>query len=119
MLSKIFLTTIDFDIQGALEIECDDISAGLRDRIKRATRRRTLDGGAVMDDRGARDSERTIEIEARLTLAQVATLNHIIEFHSTFKCSTEEGQFVVSPDRTSLAGNLVTLRLYILSRLTA
>jgi hypothetical protein len=113
---KIILTAVSFDALGYLEMESDAIDEGLRDRTRRVSKRRTLDGSVVLDDRGITPGDRNIVFSARLPLAEIETLNHLFDNHALLHAATEEGMFEVAPSTMTLDGNLVSGRLLIKSQ---
>jgi len=114
--TKIILSAITFDALAYLELEYASLDSGVYDRNRRVTRRRTLDGGVVLDDRGITPGDRDLSFNVRLSLNQITILNHIWDTHSILHASTAEGLYEVAPETFTLDGNLGSCRFLIKSK---
>ena len=78
------------------------------DRLsRRVSRIATLDRGSVMNDSGFTDSDRTLLIAAKITAAQKASLDYMLETYSLWNVATRVGLFSCTPqDMDSQNGQL-------------
>ncbi len=92
------LSATTFDPDGYIEIDAvPDQSAG--EARRRVTRISTLDGGAVFNDFGFSDADRTIELrwEPR-SQAQEAAIQLLVRSYSLLQISTRDGVFLAAPE---------------------
>lgn len=88
----ISITTTTYDPNGNVILH-ELPSSDLGSRSARVSRVATLDGGSVITHSGTTHGDRTFKIEARITEADEAVLNHIYENHTFIHISTKEGFF--------------------------
>ncbi len=92
------LTTTTFDPLGAVTLHClpDTTTGEVRRRMNRIA---TLDGGAVFNDFGASESDRTIELRWRPTDAETeANVERLVKLYAQLHLATPRGCWLVAPE---------------------
>lgn len=108
-----------YDLTGWVELETlpSSTDGDLRRRVNRVA---TLDGGAVINDGGFSDADRTIELRwTRDSASTDATVQRLLQSYATLIVSTRAGVFLTAPESLSLRESEATLRLLVLSKLSA
>jgi hypothetical protein len=86
---------------------------------RRVTRVATLDGGAVYNDFGHAEADRTITLKWTYTAALAASVERILRYYSEVYVSTRLGLFRAALSKHETQQNISTLTLLILERLSA
>lgn len=101
-----------FDIDGSVVIT-NPIRTGEKDLRRRVSRIATLDGGAVFNDFGYSEADRTFNIEFRATdKALVDLLARLTKTYARLIVSSEDGCFIGAPE--SFSSDTDPVRLTIL-----
>jgi hypothetical protein len=95
---RVVLSTLTYDPQGYIELHLDPRSE-LLPRERRVTRVETLDGGVQLDDNGMTHGDRTFRLVVAVNKAQWQQLTALHDNYSLLHCATEEGLFLVAPQR--------------------
>lgn len=113
------LSTPTVDIEGYVELRVrDDQPPG--EARRRVTRAATLDGGAVMNDFGFTDADRTIELSWRPTTpGHEASVLRLVELYGRLHVSTRAGVFLAAPESYRQGADESRLRLLVLSKISA
>ena len=95
-------------------------SSNLRSTTRRLNRTATLDGGAVIDDAGYSDGDRTLTIALQQPTASVhASLQALIEGGGTQRVATRDGTFEGGISRvTEQNGQLLTVQFLVETKLS-
>ena len=112
----IAITTPTYDLDGVYVSHHHPLSS-LNDITRRATRTATLDGGAVMNDIGYSDSDRTITVTTNPSLKEREILSNMVKFYSNVYLFITDGAFNANPN--DLAYNrdgTVTVTLLVVSK---
>lgn len=87
---------------------------------RRVSRTATLDGGAVLNDFGFSDADRTIELRWLAdSQAREATVQRLIELYGTLVVVTRAGAFLAAPETYTPGPRESTLRLLVIAKLSA
>ena len=78
---------------GAAVIIRESLDSGLRNESARVSRSATLDGGCIIDHQGFSDSDRTLDIRARLTQDDADILWEIFTTQTFVNVATRDGFF--------------------------
>lgn len=92
------LSTLTFDPDGAVTIDLLPSTEAntLRRRVNRIA---TLDGGAVVNDFGYSEADRTITLRWRpSSAAHEASIARLLRLYSRLHVSTADGVFLVAPE---------------------
>lgn len=92
------LTTTTFDPLGAVTLHClpDTTTGEVRRRMNRIA---TLDGGAVFNDFGQSEADRTIELRWRPTDAETeANVERLVKLYAQLHIATARGCWLVAPE---------------------
>jgi hypothetical protein len=76
-------------------------SSKIKEYTRRVSRTATLDGSSVITDSGYTDTDRTLEIRARITAAQESIITYLMETYSLLTVVTDEGCYTCAPQRWS------------------
>jgi 3-keto-L-gulonate-6-phosphate decarboxylase len=85
----------------------------VRERSRRVSRIATLDGSSVITDSGYTDTDRTLTIKAKLTLAQTEMLEYMIENYSLWNVVANDGYYSCAPQRLVTDNGETTITLLI------
>jgi len=112
----ISIATPTFDLSGTLVLSHTEASV-LDTQTRRVSRKATLDGGAVILDRGYTDADRDLNLRAKLVdLAQVGRAAYLLETYSQLLVSTERGCFLCAPVSKRVANGQLHLSFHVISR---
>ena len=113
------LSTREFDPDGYVQLQVTFESALGGDRTRRVDRITTLDGGAVLNDFGYSDGDRTIELRWRhVSKAQEQAVERLLRTYPTLCVALPDGAFLAAPERYAPGADESTLRLLVVSRLS-
>lgn len=92
------LTTITFDPLGVVTLRClPKTTAG--ETRRRVNRIATLDGGAVLNDFGQSEADRTIELRWRPTGAETeSAVERLVKLYAQLHIATPSGCWLVAPE---------------------
>ena len=94
---RVHLSALTFDPLGAIWIDCLP-DATLGETRRRMNRIATLDGGAVFNDSGYAEADRTIELRWKPTdAAREAQIERLVQIYSRLRVSTHKGVYIVAP----------------------
>ncbi|MFA5388061.1 MAG: hypothetical protein WC322_06805 [Candidatus Paceibacterota bacterium] len=114
---KIVLSAITFDPAGTVPISTLP-GQTLGDSRRRMNRVATLDGGAVFNDFGFSEADRTIKLAWLPTsAAQEAAIERLLMLYTQLHLSTPKGFFVVAPEVYTPGAAESTLTLLVVSKL--
>ena len=116
---RVMLTTTTYDLLGAVTLDClpDQTSGEMRRRVSRVA---TLDGGAVVNDGGYTDADRTIQLRWRPRGAtQESAVARLVELYSFLRVSTRDGVFLAAIEAYTPGGAECTLSLLVTEKLSA
>lgn len=71
----------------------------IKEYARRISRTATLDGDSVITDSGYTDTDRTLEIRARIAAAQESILTYLLQTYSLLTVVTDEGCYTCALDR--------------------
>lgn len=117
MLATIAATVFDFS--GYIEIDLVPAytDGEVRRRVNRVT---TLDGGAVVNDGGFSDADRTLTLRWTPASADAeAAIERMLQTYQTIHTSVPSGVFLAAPESYTRGTDQSTLRLLVLSKLSA
>lgn len=113
----VFLSTPTFDPTGFVELEVLATSK-LGETRRRVNRIATLDGGAVVNDFGHTEADRTISLVWSQAAASIeANIVRLVQSYQTLQVATRDGIFLAAPE-TYTPGAETTLSLLVLSKLS-
>lgn len=112
------LSSITADLSGHVEIKStpETTDGELRRRVNRIA---TLDGGAVVDDGGYSEADRTIELAWQPTAALDAAVQRLLSVYSRIAVATRSGVFLAAPETYTPGASESTLRLLVIEKLSA
>ena len=114
------LSTITFDLDGALIIDTDrneDVRNIKAER--RISRTATLDGSVLIADMGYTDGDRTITVvENKTSQATIAFIQYIFQYYSLIVATTDDGAYEVAPERYSVDNGKLTASFLVSSKLS-
>lgn len=113
------ISTPTFDPDGFVELTVrNDTTAG--EVRRRSNRVATLDGGAVINDFGYTDSDRTITLRwAFVDAATEVEVDRLVRTYDRLQVATRAGVFLAAPEVYIPGINESTLRLLVLSKLSS
>ena len=82
------LNSITIDVQGDVVVETLS-SSNLHNSTRRVSRTKTLDGGCVIVDGGFSDSDRTLEVVIKYSLAAYTIIKHLHKDETLIYISTD------------------------------
>jgi hypothetical protein len=113
------LSAIEFDPTGVVQIDALPASK-LGDTARRVNRIATLDGGAVVNDFGFSDSDRTIDVAwSTGDAAFEAAIVRLVETYRDLQIATRHGVYRASPETYRVEPPRSTLRLLVTAKLSA
>jgi len=114
----IHLTTPTFDLDGALTIAVLP-SSDFGETRRRMTRIATLDGGAVFNDAGAAEVDRTITLQWRPQSAESeALIARLVRLYSSVRLSCRSGVYRAAPESYKTTPAQSTMTLLVAEKLT-
>lgn len=114
------LSTRDFDPAGYVQLRVSFVSALGGERARRVGRVATLDGGVALNDFGYTDGDRTIDLRWKpVSDAQERAVERLLRTYPTLCVALPDGAFLAAPERYTPGADESTLRLLVVSRLSA
>lgn len=113
------LSTTIYDFSGFVEIDLlpDYTDGEVRRRVNRVA---TLDGEAVINDGGFSDADRTLDLRWKsYSATEEANIERLVRTFGSLVVSTRSGVFLASPEFYTPRADESTLRLLVLSKLSA
>lgn len=115
---NIVLSAITFDPAGVVLLACKP-GQTLGESRRRVNRVATLDGGAVFNDFGYTEADRSIKLAwVPASAATEAAVVRLLTLYSTLHLATPDGVFIVAPEVYTPAADESTLSLLVASKLT-
>lgn len=91
----IFLSAIEFDIEGPIEVKIQESDSSFGNASRRQNRIATLDGLAVLQDRGYSDADRTFNLTAQLNDTEIfSRIRTFLESYALVRISCRIGCFL-------------------------
>lgn len=113
------LSTPVWDVNGFVEVDAlpSQTDGETRRRVARVA---TLDGGAVVNDAGFSEADRTIELKWKTGAAAYEYLiERLVKFYTRVNISSMSGFYEAAVESYSVRGGESSLRLLVLSKLSA
>lgn len=114
---RVTLTPITFDPLGPVVLDAmpDQTMGETRRRLNRIA---TLDGGAVFNDFGFSEADRTIQIRWQVRSAeQEAAVQRLVELYARLHVSTPQGFYLAAPEVYVPGASESTLTLLVVDKL--
>ena len=113
------ISTLEWDPAGhVLLAALPDTSIG--ETRRRVNRVATLDGGAVLNDRGYSEADRTIELQWRPTSATTeAAVDRLVQTYTRLCVAVRAGCYLVAPEAYTPGAAQSKLRLLVVSKLSS
>jgi hypothetical protein len=112
----ISLNTPSFDLSGSVEL---DVTIDAGNQSRRVNRVATLDGGAVFNDFGFSEADRTIRLDWKSQGAEKeAIVARLVRLYQRLILSCHEGVFNVAPESYKSTSTGSTLTLLVAEKLT-
>ena len=112
----ISLTSYNANPDGAFIF--DDLPhTALKSGERRLSRRRTLDGSAVITDMGFSHADRTFSIKAQVSEADETALFKLFQTESSWHLSSKEGYFSGSVQSVSFEHGSMTMVFFVSSKI--
>ncbi len=112
----IHLTTPTFDLEGAVTLDVRPQS-DFGETRRRVNRVATLDGGAVFNDFGSTEADRTIRLEWTPGPAE-AKVARMVRLYQRLNLSCAAGVYQVAPESYTSSADRSTLALLVAEKLT-
>lgn len=113
------LSTPVWDAQGYIEVNALP-SQNVGDTRRRVNRTATLDGGAVVNDSGYSEADRTIDLKWKPgTVDYEYTVERLVRFYPRVNISIRSGFYEAAVESYKPTPTESTLRLLVLSKLSA
>jgi hypothetical protein len=113
----VHLTSPEFDLDGAVVLSVLPTSEFGETR-RRTNRVATLDGGAVLNDYGYTDADRSMTLRWRPYSRELeSAVVRLVKLYGQIQVSTPEGLFRAAPETYRTAANESSLVLLVLERL--
>ena len=113
------ISTQVWDAQGYIEL---DVLPGqtVGETRRRMNRVATLDGGAVVNDSGFSEADRTIDLKWKPSVEALEVLvDRLVRFYGRLNVSTRSGFYETAVEAYTPSDDESTLRLLVLSKLSA
>jgi len=115
---RVTLTTLTFDPAGVVPLDVVP-SQQFGETRRRMNRIATLDGGAVFNDFGFSEADRTITLQWRTTsAAQEAAVARLVLMYAQAHLATPEGVFLVALEAYTPGATESSLTLLVAAKLT-
>lgn len=115
---RVTLTTLTFDPLGVVPLEVLP-SQQFGETRRRMNRIATLDGGAVFNDFGFSEADRSITLQWRTTsAAQEAAVARLVQTYAQVHLATPEGVFLVALEAYTPGATESSLTLLVAAKLT-
>jgi len=113
------LAAVTFDPAGYVELSVlPDTTTG--DTVRRVNRVATLDGGVAVNDNGFSEADGTLSLRwTPISRAFEDNVRRMVQSYATVHVSTPAGVFLAAPESYTPSANESTLRLLLLSKLSA
>lgn len=116
-MPQAILSTVEYDPAAPVTLDLLP-STGRGDVTRRVNRVATLDGGAVFNDFGFTESDRTIELRwTPVSAEQEASVVRLVKFYPKLTVATQDGLFLAAPETYSAGETESTLTLLVDRRL--
>ena len=113
------ISSAEADLAGYIELDVTPESTD-GDVLRRVSRVATLDGGVVLNDAGFSEADRTIELAWSPVSAEIeASIVRLLQTYSRLQVSTRSGCFLAAPEAYRPGARESTLRLLVVSKLSA
>ena len=114
---RVQLSSLTFDLQG--HVVLDALGGSEVDALsRRVSRVATLDGGAVLNDFGHSDADRTLRLRWRPGRAVDEVVRRMVRLYGRLRVALPDGLFVAAPQGVAREGGDWVLVLLVLERLT-
>jgi hypothetical protein len=116
-MPQAILSTVEYDPDAPITL---DLLPGTDrgETARRMNRVATLDGGAVFNDAGHTESDRTIELRWQpVSAASEARIDRMVRLFPRITCATQDGLFLAAPERYTPGSAESRLRLLVERRL--
>jgi hypothetical protein len=113
------ISTYDFDLGGArmLRLVPDAMEQNYTG-MRRASRTRTLDGGAVVYDAGFAEADLTWNISVVVTSVYVVRyLEYLVRLYNSIRICTDDGVFSAVPASWRMHNGIATLEAWVTERI--
>ena len=112
------ITTLTYDPNGWAELDCLPATTH-GETARRLNRVATLDGGAVFNDFGQSEADRTIELRWRpRSAADEARVERLVRLYNRLHLATARGVWLAAPERYVPGANESRLTLLCVAKLT-
>lgn len=91
----------------------EDKDSTIRSYSRRVSRIATLDGGSVITDSGASDTDRILKIKATVTQTQADDLEYMIKTYALLNVATKNGVFSCAPASMKVDNGDLELILFV------
>jgi hypothetical protein len=118
-MPQAILSTVDYDPDVPITLDLLP-STDRGETTRRLNRVATLDGGAVFNDAGHTEADRTIELRwLPVSTEHEARIQRLVRLYGRVTCATQDGLFLAAPERYSPGSEESRLRLLVERRLDA
>ncbi len=114
---RVVLTPLTFDPLGVVDLDCTPDST-LGEHRRRMNRVATLDGGAVFNDFGFSEADRTLTLVwVPQSAAQEAAVARLVQLYAQLHVATPAGLWLAAPEVYTPTATESTLTLLVVSKL--
>lgn len=114
---RVSLSPLEFDPLGGVALDCvpDQTLGESRRRMNRIA---TLDGGAVFNDAGFSEADRTIELRWRVrSKAQEVAVQRLVQIYARVHVATPQGFYLAALERYMPGAREASLNLLVVAKL--
>ena len=116
---RVHISSVDFDLNGAVVLEVSDSDSDLGDTRRRMNRIATLDGGVVLNDFGFAEGDRSVSLSwTPVSAADEEAVAYLVRTHSRLRLACRLGCFEVAPESFKVQGGKATLSLLVVKKLS-
>jgi hypothetical protein len=113
------VSAVNFDPLGHVELQVRDSTTSGETR-RRVNRIATLDGGAVLNDFGFSEADRTINLTwPASSQSTEQAIDRLVQLYDRLHVSTRAGVFLAAPESYTPGADESSLRLLVVSKLSA
>lgn len=113
------LSTTTFDPLGVIELDINPDQSDFGESRRRVTRIATLDGGAVFNDFGLAQADKTITLVwSIVSKAQQDAVERLVRLYALVQVSVPTGIFLAAPEAYASTQSTGTLTLLVKSKLS-
>lgn len=120
---RVALSPVGFDLAGHVAWEVSRPDTDLGETRRRVNRVATLDGGAVVNDFGHSEADRTVTLEwdagAVLVAGVHEAVDRLVRLYGRLRLVTQDGVFLVAPESYKRDARRARLVLLVLERLSS